>query len=232
MRGDTVYVHARDTDAVARYLLTRTAARDLEITSRNLEEAFLTLTADDDRPGAPDDHRSPHRRATLPKLGGFSPTFIGLELRRMLRNRRTVIFTLVMPAVFFLLFGTNARLPHRARRRRQRHRLHPDQHGRVRRDAGHHQRRRDGVHRAGRRLEPAAAADPAAAGRVRRGEAGRWRWSIGAVSVAVAFAVGVAVRGRAARRTPGSSAGCWPGCARWCSPRSGCSWATCCRART
>jgi ABC-2 type transport system ATP-binding protein len=47
VRGDTVYLHARDTDAIARHLLTRTAARDLEITSRNLEEAFLTLTADD-----------------------------------------------------------------------------------------------------------------------------------------------------------------------------------------
>jgi ABC-2 type transport system ATP-binding protein len=46
VRGDTVYLHARDTDEVARHLLTRTAARDLEITSRNLEEAFLTLTAE------------------------------------------------------------------------------------------------------------------------------------------------------------------------------------------
>jgi ABC-2 type transport system ATP-binding protein len=47
VRGDTVYLHARDTDAIARYLLNHTEARDLEITSRNLEEAFLTLTADD-----------------------------------------------------------------------------------------------------------------------------------------------------------------------------------------
>jgi ABC-2 type transport system ATP-binding protein len=46
-RGDTVLVHARDTDEVARHLLTRTAARDLEITSRNLEQAFLALTGDD-----------------------------------------------------------------------------------------------------------------------------------------------------------------------------------------
>jgi ABC-2 type transport system ATP-binding protein len=46
VRGDTVLVTARDTDAVARHLLTRTDARDLEITSRNLEQAFLTLTAD------------------------------------------------------------------------------------------------------------------------------------------------------------------------------------------
>jgi ABC-2 type transport system permease protein len=44
----------------------------------------------------------------LPRFGGFSLGMIKLELRRMLRNRRTVIFTLIMPAVFFLLFGTNA----------------------------------------------------------------------------------------------------------------------------
>jgi ABC-2 type transport system permease protein len=45
---------------------------------------------------------------SLPKFGGFTLGMIKLELRRMMRNRRTVIFTLVMPAVFFLLFGTNA----------------------------------------------------------------------------------------------------------------------------
>jgi ABC-2 type transport system permease protein len=44
----------------------------------------------------------------LPRFGGFSLPLIGLELRRMMRNRRTVIFTLIMPAVFFLLFGTNS----------------------------------------------------------------------------------------------------------------------------
>jgi ABC-2 type transport system ATP-binding protein len=47
LRGDTVYLQARDTDAIARHLLNKTDARDLEITSRNLEQAFLTLTADD-----------------------------------------------------------------------------------------------------------------------------------------------------------------------------------------
>jgi ABC-2 type transport system permease protein len=41
-------------------------------------------------------------------LGGFSATFLRLELRRMLRNRRTVVFTLIMPAAFFLLFGTSS----------------------------------------------------------------------------------------------------------------------------
>ncbi len=45
---------------------------------------------------------------SLPRFGGFSLGLIGLELRRMVRNRRTVVFTLVMPAVFFLLFGTDA----------------------------------------------------------------------------------------------------------------------------
>jgi len=47
VRGDAVIVHSQDTDAVARYLLTHTAARDVEITARNLEQAFLALTADD-----------------------------------------------------------------------------------------------------------------------------------------------------------------------------------------
>ena len=48
VRGDTVLLHAKDTDAVARHLLTRTDARDLEITARGIEEAFLTLTGDAD----------------------------------------------------------------------------------------------------------------------------------------------------------------------------------------
>ncbi|MFG1603512.1 ABC transporter permease [Actinoplanes sp. NPDC049265] len=47
---------------------------------------------------------------TLPALGGFSPRLLALELRRMVRNRRTVIFTLIMPPVFFLLFGTGDNL--------------------------------------------------------------------------------------------------------------------------
>jgi ABC-2 type transport system ATP-binding protein len=45
VRGDTVLVHATDSDAVARYLLNRTPAHDLEITARNLEDAFLALTS-------------------------------------------------------------------------------------------------------------------------------------------------------------------------------------------
>lgn len=44
----------------------------------------------------------------VPPLGGFSLTFLYLEVRRLIRNRRTVLFTLVIPAVFFFLFQ-NAR---------------------------------------------------------------------------------------------------------------------------
>ncbi|MFF0493582.1 ABC transporter ATP-binding protein [Nocardia sp. NPDC004068] len=43
-RGDRILVHTKDSDAVARYLLHATAAVDLEVTGRNLEDAFLTLT--------------------------------------------------------------------------------------------------------------------------------------------------------------------------------------------
>src|SRR3954453_15459231 len=41
----------------------------------------------------------------VPPLGGFNTTVLRIELRRMLRNRRTVIFTLVFPAALFLSFG-------------------------------------------------------------------------------------------------------------------------------
>jgi len=51
LRGDTVLLHARDSDAVARYLLTETDARDLEITSKGLEDAFLSLTGPSDTEG-------------------------------------------------------------------------------------------------------------------------------------------------------------------------------------
>ncbi len=45
------------------------------------------------------------RRA--PGLGGFNLTLLRLEIRRMLRNRRTLLFTMVTPVVLFLIFGLN-----------------------------------------------------------------------------------------------------------------------------
>jgi ABC-2 type transport system ATP-binding protein len=46
LRGDTVLIAAKDSDAVARHLLTATPAHDLQITSRGLEDAFLALTGE------------------------------------------------------------------------------------------------------------------------------------------------------------------------------------------
>lgn len=46
VRGDSLIVQAKDSDAVARYLLTQTSARDLEIVAKGLEDAFINLTSD------------------------------------------------------------------------------------------------------------------------------------------------------------------------------------------
>ena len=43
-----------------------------------------------------------------PPAGGFNLTLLRLEIRRLLRNRRTVLFTMVLPVFFFLLFGLNS----------------------------------------------------------------------------------------------------------------------------
>jgi ABC-2 type transport system permease protein len=45
------------------------------------------------------------RRA--PGLGGLNLTVLKLEVRRLLRNRRTVIFAVISPVLFFLVFGLN-----------------------------------------------------------------------------------------------------------------------------
>ena len=50
IRGDRVLIQTMDSDAVARYLLTATAARDVEIIAHNLEDAFLSLTSDEPAP--------------------------------------------------------------------------------------------------------------------------------------------------------------------------------------
>lgn len=53
VRGDTVLIHSSDADNVARFLLNQTAAYDLEITARGLEEAFVALTSDGDGETSP-----------------------------------------------------------------------------------------------------------------------------------------------------------------------------------
>jgi ABC-2 type transport system permease protein len=42
----------------------------------------------------------------VPPMGGFNLTMIRIELRRMLRNRRTIIFALVFPTAMFFVFGS------------------------------------------------------------------------------------------------------------------------------
>ena len=53
--------------------------------------------------------RSYEARA-VPPLGGFNLTFLTIEIRRLLRNRRTVVVTLVVPVVLFLLLKSNKRV--------------------------------------------------------------------------------------------------------------------------
>lgn len=52
IKGDRIALHTKDSDAVARHLLTTTAARDLEITAQNLESVFVALTSDSTSEGA------------------------------------------------------------------------------------------------------------------------------------------------------------------------------------
>ena len=75
-----VLIALADTDAVARHLLTHTGARDLEITARGLEDAFIALTGDarrradgslDEPPPRPSP--PPPRPARSRRCGGFNP---------------------------------------------------------------------------------------------------------------------------------------------------------------
>lgn len=43
----------------------------------------------------------------VPRLGGLNATLLRTEVLRVLRNRRTMIFALVMPVAFYFLFGTD-----------------------------------------------------------------------------------------------------------------------------
>ncbi|PPF64096.1 ABC transporter ATP-binding protein [Clavibacter michiganensis] len=46
VQGERITLHTSDSDALARHLLTHTAARDIEITRQNLESVFLALTSE------------------------------------------------------------------------------------------------------------------------------------------------------------------------------------------
>ena len=64
-QSEQVYVRTKDSDAVARWLLTQTEAHDLEITSSGLEDAFISLTwltTPTRRPPHPPPPRPPPRK--------------------------------------------------------------------------------------------------------------------------------------------------------------------------
>jgi ABC-2 type transport system permease protein len=50
----------------------------------------------------------------VPPFGGFNLTVLRIELTRMLRNRRTIIFTFVFPAALFLAIGSSSGWQERA----------------------------------------------------------------------------------------------------------------------
>jgi ABC-2 type transport system permease protein len=52
---------------------------------------------------------TPLAERQAPRLGGLNLTLLSIEVRRLLRNRRTVMVTLVVPVVLFLLFKANGR---------------------------------------------------------------------------------------------------------------------------
>ena len=171
LRGDSVLVHSKDSDAVARYLLTQTACpRPRDRVARHRGRIHRP-----DRPTTPRrhghgpsrrphdhavsaPHRSPARTRAAHRRAQHRPCS-RIELRRLLRNRRTMIFTLVMPAVFYLIFG-DPRATRPERGQRERRGLHHDRMAAVRRDDRVDGRRGDGVHRAGVRAGAGSCGSP------------------------------------------------------------------------
>lgn len=50
----------------------------------------------------------------VPPMGGFNLTVLSIELKRMLSNRRTIVFTLIFPAAMFFAFGSGEQGAERA----------------------------------------------------------------------------------------------------------------------
>ena len=124
-----------------------------------------------------------------------------------------MIFTLVMPPVFFLLFGTAEAYKTAVGRPRQRDRLHHGLDGAVRRHDRHDERRRQRLGRARAGLDPPAAADAAAARSPTCSPRSPSRWCMGLAAVIVVGAVGMAsgATGDAGASSPTSLALAWVG---------------------
>ena len=172
VRGDTVLVHAKDSDAVARHLLTQTDAHDLEITSRGprgrLPQPHRPTTTDDRQETTMTDRRPSTRpRRRVPPFGGFNRTLLGIELQADAAQPPHHHLHAGPPGRAVLRLRRAAGLERR-RRPRQRRGVHPGLDGAVRRRADRRRRRRHGRHRAGAGLVAPAPADPAQPGRLHR----------------------------------------------------------------
>ena len=170
----------------------------------------------------------------IPSYGGFNRTALKLEIRRLLRNRRTVIITMAFPVFFFLLFGLNSTYALL---------LDPARTGTS-----------SALVMISLELYGAVAATTFGGAMVSIERAQGWSRQLRltplspvayiAMKVITALVLGRRVRHRGEHRRPADEQGvdaglplgrdrrCASGSARCCSPRSGCSWATCCRPRT
>ena len=93
LRGDAIILQCSDSDAAVRALLQAfPEVRDLEITGAGLEAAFLRT---DTRP------RRRHR-AGRPIVNAVYTRY---ELLRLIRNKRSFIFSLIFPLALFLVIG-------------------------------------------------------------------------------------------------------------------------------
>ena len=166
-----------------------------------------------------------------PPLGGFSPAIVRLEVRRLLRNRRTMILALVLPVLFFWGFGLNNSYVHQR--------------------AGHGNM--SAVEMISIALYGAVSATAACGAMVSIERVAGWSRQLrvtplspaayvvikmltslvlAAGAVSAVYLVGAVTNKVSMRPTCGSSPGCARGSDPCCLPPSACSSATCCRSRT
>ena len=94
----------------------------------------------------------------VPAMGGLNGTLVRIELKRMLRNRRTIVFALVFPTAMFFVSGPAGQPAHR--RGRQRVGLRDGLDGDVRRRADRGIRGSRGRRRTGARVVAALRLTP------------------------------------------------------------------------
>ena len=112
--GTSLTLLSADADETVRGLVTAGVAfRHLEVAGADLDAAFLALTSDggraathDARPGLKEIPMLATRTAAAAALPSLAPflAYLRLEVRRSLRNRRYLIFTVVFPVMLYVLY--------------------------------------------------------------------------------------------------------------------------------